>query len=73
MVDGHASLIDIARNASWKHPNWDEWTIDQKFYSLGETFAHLVYLVNEGRVVLTTCENCRRFYPADSFEMRRKE
>lgn len=73
VVDGHASLIDIARNASWKHPNWDEWTIDQKFYSLGETFAHLVYLVNEGRVVLTTCENCRRFYPADSFEMRRKE
>ena len=73
VVDGHASLIDIARNASWKHPDWDEWTIDQKFYSLGETFAHLVYLVNEGRVVLTTCENCRRFYPADSFEMRRKE
>ena len=73
VASGHASLIDVARNASWKHPHWDEWTIDQKFYSLGETFAHLVYLVNEGRVVLTTCENCRRFYPADSFEMRRKE
>ena len=71
--EGHASLIDIARSASWKHPNWDEWTIDQKFYSLGETFAHLVYLVNEGRVVLTTCENYRRFYPANAFEMQRKK
>ncbi len=71
--EGHASLIDIARSASWKHPNWDEWTIDQKFYSLGETFAHLVYLVNEGRVVLTTCENYRRFYPSNAFEMQRKK
>lgn len=44
VANGHASLIDIARSASWKHPNWDEWTIDQKFYSLGETLAHLIYL-----------------------------
>lgn len=59
--NGHASLIDIARNASWKHPNWDNWTIDQKFYSLGETLAHLIYLVNSGRVTMTLCENRRRF------------
>ncbi len=50
---GHASLIDIARSASWKHSNWDDWTLDQKFYSLGETYAHLIYLVNAGRITLT--------------------
>ena len=71
--EGHASIIDIARSASWKHPNWDDWTIDQKFYSMGETFAHLIYLVNAGRVTITLCENKRRFYVADQWEVRLKE
>ncbi len=71
VAGGHASLIDIARSASWKHPNWDGWTIDQKFYSLGETLAHLIYLVNAGRITLTVCENKRRFYVADQWEVRR--
>ncbi len=73
VAEGHASLIDIARNAKWKHPNWDSWTIDQKFYSLGETFAHLIYLVNAGRVTLTSCQNRRRFYVAEQWDMIRKE
>ena len=73
VANGHASLIDIARSASWKHPNWDEWTIDQKFYSLGETLAHLIYLVNAGRITLTVCENKRRFYVADQWEVRRAQ
>lgn len=67
---GHASLIDIARSASWKHSNWDDWTLDQKFYSLGETYAHLIYLVNAGRITLTTCQNRRRFFIADQWEVR---
>lgn len=71
--EGHASLIDIARSASWKHPNWDDWTLDQKFYSLGETFSHLVYLVNDGRITQTTCRNKCRFYVAEQWEVRAKE
>ena len=73
VAEGHASLIDIARNAKWKHPNWDSWTIDQKFYSLGETFAHLIYLVNAGRVTLTSCQNRRRFYVAEQWDVNKRE
>ena len=73
VAEGHASLIDIARNAKWKHPDWDSWTIDQKFYSLGETFAHLIYLVNAGRVTLTSCQNRRRFYVAEQWDVRHRE
>ena len=68
VADGYMSLIDVARNASWKHPDWDSWTLDQKFYSLGETYAHLIYLVNEGRILLATCQNRRRFYLTDGWE-----
>lgn len=66
---GHASLIGIARHASWKHSDWDSWSLDQKFCSLGETSAHLIYLVNEGSVTMTTCQNRRRFYVADQWEL----
>lgn len=69
---GHASLIDIARHASWKHPDWDAWTLDQKFYSLGETYAHLIYLVNEGSITMTTCQNRRRFFIENQWEVRQK-
>ncbi len=68
--DGHASIIDIARNAGWKHPNWDDWTLDQKFYSMGETYAHLIYLVNEGRLAMTTTQNKRRFYVVNDWELK---
>jgi glyoxylase-like metal-dependent hydrolase (beta-lactamase superfamily II) len=62
VLEGHTSIIDIARSAKWKHPNWDEWTLDQKWFSMGETLAHLIYLVNEGRIILTIRQNKRRFY-----------
>lgn len=70
VAKGHTSLIDVARNASWRYPNWDDWTLDQKFYSLGETFAHLIYLVNEGRITMTITQNKRRFYVRDQWEVR---
>lgn len=72
VAEGHTSLIDIARSAQWKHANWDGWTLDQKFYSLGETFAHLIYLVNEGRITMTITQNKRRFYVADQWKVHRK-
>ena len=70
VAEGHTSIIDIARNASWRYPDWDDWTLDQKFYSLGETFAHLIYLVNEGRVTLTITQNKRRFFIADQWDVK---
>ena len=50
--------------------DWDSWTLDQKFYSLGETFAHLVYLVNEGRITMTINKNKRRFYVDDQWDVK---
>ncbi len=45
---GHHDIIDITSNASWKYPNWQSWAIEQKFFSLGETLAHLVHAVHCG-------------------------
>ncbi len=63
---GHDDIIDIASHATWKHGNWQDWELDQKYFSLGETFAHLVYLVCEGRLSLTVCRSDYRFNPAKS-------
>ncbi len=45
---GHHDIIDITSNASWKYPDWQSWAIEQKFFSLGETLAHLVHAVHCG-------------------------
>lgn len=58
---GHSDLIDIAKHCAWKHHDWDDWDLDQKYYSLGETMAHLVFLVNKGRVRSTSCGGVIRF------------
>lgn len=69
--EGHSSLIDIARHATWRHADWDDWTLLRKFLSLGETFAHLVYLINEAKVTLTVCQNKYRFYDARQWNVSR--
>lgn len=50
---GHHDIIDITSNASWKYPNWESWAIEQKFFSLGETLAHLVHAVHCGALRMT--------------------
>lgn len=58
---GHSDIIDISSHAKWRYANWDQWPIDQKFYSIGETMAHLIYLVSEGKVKQIICGNDYRF------------
>ncbi|MEG0071833.1 MAG: MBL fold metallo-hydrolase [Raoultibacter sp.] len=58
---GHDSLIDIASNASWKYDRWESWALDQKYFSMAETMAHLVYLVCEGKLKMITCGTDYRF------------
>ncbi len=58
---GHASVVDISSNATWRYQNWRDWPLDQKFFSMGETMAHLVYLVCEGRIKQTICADEYRF------------
>lgn len=73
VLDGHTSVIDIARSAKWRHPDWDSWSLDQKFYSMGETLAHLVYLVNKGDLIMTCTNNKRRFYVESQWDVRARK
>lgn len=50
---GHRDLIAITSNAHWKYPNWHSWAVEQKFFSLGETLAHLVHAVHMGSLRMT--------------------
>lgn len=49
---GHTDLPSIARACTWKYNNWDSWEIDQKYFALGETLAHLIYLAYNERITL---------------------
>ncbi len=51
--EGHHDLIAITAHARWKYPNWHSWTVQQKFFSLGETLAHLVHAVHLGALKMT--------------------
>lgn len=61
VASGHSDIVDISSHAKWRYRNWDEWPLDQKFFSMGETMAHLIYLVCEGRIRQTICGNEYRF------------
>ena len=62
--DGHHDLIDITAHAHWKYPNWQNWDTTQKYFSLGETLAHLVHEVHASRLKLTICGTSVNFYLA---------
>ncbi|MEG0072034.1 MAG: MBL fold metallo-hydrolase [Raoultibacter sp.] len=61
VANGHSTLTDIASHASWKYDNWESWALDQKYFSMAETMAHLVYLICEGKLAMTTCASAYRF------------
>ncbi|SEO93580.1 MBL fold metallo-hydrolase [Denitrobacterium detoxificans] len=61
VAEGYSTLADIARNCAWKHANWDAWSLQQKYFSLGETLAHLVHLMQNEHVACTICGNDMRF------------
>lgn len=58
---GHRDIVAISSHASWKYPDWHTWALDQKFFSMGETLAHLIYLVNEGKLKQTLCGDEYRY------------
>ena len=47
-----ANLVDITKSVTWRNPipNWDDWPIKQKFFSLGETLVHITFLESKGLV-----------------------
>ena len=53
VMAGYHDLIAITANAHWKYPNWHSWAVEQKFFSLGETLAHLVHAVHMGTLRMT--------------------
>jgi glyoxylase-like metal-dependent hydrolase (beta-lactamase superfamily II) len=52
---GHSSILDITAHCTWRYPNWNEWDLQQKFFSMGETLAHLIYLVRQGKIQQHIC------------------
>ena len=62
---GHHDIIDITSNASWKYPNWESWAMEQKFFSLGETLAHLVHDVHCGTIRMIIEGEVVEFYLAE--------
>lgn len=58
---GHEDIVSISSHAKWRYDNWNEWPLDQKFFSMGETMAHLVHLVCEGKIKQTICGDEYRF------------
>ena len=62
---GHHDIIDITSNASWKYPNWESWAMEQKFFSLGETLAHLVHAVHCGTIRMIIEGEVVEFYLAE--------
>ena len=61
VADGHSDIVDISAHTKWRYANWDRWPIDQKFYSLGETMAHLIFLVAKGKIKQINCAGQRNF------------
>lgn len=56
-------LFDIIKAISWRNPipDWDRWPLKQKYFSTGETLAHLIYLINRGEVQIGTDGTSARF------------
>lgn len=61
VATGHHDIVSISSHAKWRYDNWREWPLDQKFFSMGETMAHLIYLVCEGKLQQTICGDEYRF------------
>lgn len=58
---GHTDLIDITSHCSWKYPNWFDWDMNQKYFSLGEINAHLIYLAHRGEIEFRACGGKERY------------
>lgn len=55
--DGHEDIVAISKAFPWRYPCWSQWPLDQKFSSMGETMAHLIYLVRKGELSVRVCQD----------------
>lgn len=49
---------------SMKGLSWDEFPSNQRWFAVGETLAHLCYLVNRGQLIRINGTDVVRYYPA---------
>ena len=61
--EGPAGLVEITKRVSWRNPvpNWEDWPLKQKYFSMGETLSHLSNLESEGLVSHQVREDGLRF------------
>lgn len=52
LCEGPANVVEITKKISWHSPipNWDDWPLKQKYFSIGETISHLSRLEKKGRI-----------------------
>ena len=55
---------DIAGYMKWsmRGRNWDEFPMTQKWFAVGETIAHLDYLLAEGKIQRREKDGINRYY-----------
>jgi len=53
LENGAKTAYDIAPNISWEitFKSWEQFPVMQKYFAVGETIAHLEYLVAENTVI----------------------
>lgn len=60
------TAYEIAGRMKWsiRSKNWEDFPLTQKFFAVGETLAHLDYLVIRGKVVCKKDAETFRYYPS---------
>lgn len=61
VAEGYDNIVSISQHAKWKYADWCLWPLDQKYFSMAETMAHLIYLVCAGKIRQTICGDDYRF------------
>ncbi len=61
------NAYQIAARMSWKirSRNWEEFPLTQKYFAVGETLAHLDYLVLRGRLRVRKSNGLYLYYPVE--------
>ncbi len=67
-LDEHPGLspYDLSGHMTWRvrgaRPGWEYFPTPQKWFAVGETTAHLEYLLKRGRVYRELCDDVWRYY-----------
>ena len=58
------NAYEIAKNLQWsmRGKNWSEFPVQQKWFAVGETLAHLDYLIEDNKIYKILDNNIYKYY-----------